>query len=558
MHLFNESPWIFLDCQTTGIDPQRGRVFEIAWALLPAGYSFASADCQKIEVQSSLLALPAGFTLSKRLTHIIAIDEKELAAAPPPETLWPELLNQVRKIFLGRRGIAVIHCASFETPFLADLHQRGGNGIELPWKSVCTLKISRKLLPGLTSHGIRAVSGHFGHFLEHRYDAQSHVRATLTIWRELRALLKNESIGSLETLENWLETKSKKIKPERNFLVSRQRRISLPDSPGIYKMTAKNGKVLYVGKATSLKQRVSSYFKSKGPLRLAEMMAQVYDVDYKNVATPLEAALVESDEIKKHQPPYNTLLLEQHRAIYFYSTDLRQISQKPSAAFPYGPFTSIFLNQGFLEWNLAAPETVLNEARRLGNVNWRPDSEQAFPFTLGLHFVRRLNNDFVDEADSEQESPLIEEMAPPQLAATLVRRVARTAVRLRTACWLCRLSECTVFFRESPQSPLRALQISRAQLQNAVYVANRDRLPLVANWRLTLNERRFAFDVAAYDRMRVLWTELLTVKRKGGDVEILLRPERTRQIDKYLKSQPSAPFDPDHSKDSFDAVRSFC
>ncbi|MEI6528446.1 MAG: UvrB/UvrC motif-containing protein [bacterium] len=83
----------------------------------------------------------------------------------------------------------------------------------------------------------------------------------------------------------------------------------LPDVPGVY-LFKKKGRILYIGKATSLKDRVKSYFgkdliSTRGPL-LVDMVYTADKVDF--IATPsvLEALILEASLIKKHQPWYNT------------------------------------------------------------------------------------------------------------------------------------------------------------------------------------------------------------------------------------------------------------
>ncbi len=84
----------------------------------------------------------------------------------------------------------------------------------------------------------------------------------------------------------------------------------MPQQPGIYKHLDKDGKILYVGKAKNLKNRVSSYFnKNKyenGKTRL--LVSKIRDISYTVVETELDALLLENSLIKKHQPRYNIAL----------------------------------------------------------------------------------------------------------------------------------------------------------------------------------------------------------------------------------------------------------
>lgn len=91
--------------------------------------------------------------------------------------------------------------------------------------------------------------------------------------------------------------------------ITKEKSASLPDSPGVY-FFKKGSHVLYIGKATSLKDRVRSYFVSdiaevRSPL-IAQMVEEATDVTFEKTDSVLEALLRESALIKKHQPKYNT------------------------------------------------------------------------------------------------------------------------------------------------------------------------------------------------------------------------------------------------------------
>src|SRR6187455_484356 len=84
----------------------------------------------------------------------------------------------------------------------------------------------------------------------------------------------------------------------------------LPTSPGVYLMKGPDGRVLYVGKADSLRNRVRSYFGSKAGLdsRIVRMIQEVADVDYIVTDTISEAFLLEGNLIKEHRPRFNIRL----------------------------------------------------------------------------------------------------------------------------------------------------------------------------------------------------------------------------------------------------------
>lgn len=86
--------------------------------------------------------------------------------------------------------------------------------------------------------------------------------------------------------------------------------LNFPESPGIYIFRDKENIIQYIGRATSLKDRVKSYFSNdliatRGPL-LVDMVTKANSIDYIETDSVLEAIILESNEIKKHQPYYNT------------------------------------------------------------------------------------------------------------------------------------------------------------------------------------------------------------------------------------------------------------
>ena len=87
---------------------------------------------------------------------------------------------------------------------------------------------------------------------------------------------------------------------------------SLPDAPGVYLFTDAQGALLYVGKASSLRRRVQSYFTERDfgydAERLGAMVAQVADVEYLLTANEVEALILESNLIKERRPRYNIVL----------------------------------------------------------------------------------------------------------------------------------------------------------------------------------------------------------------------------------------------------------
>jgi hypothetical protein len=161
------------------------------------------------------------------------------------------------------------------------------------------------------------------------------VAATAFVWRHLVALLaEREGVVGLAVLHEWLERPARRS--PRCFPLPRERRLGLPDRPGVYRLLRAGGAVIYVGKAASLRQRVSGHFHAQVGERALEMLTQARDVACTETETALEAALLESDEIKRLAPPFNVALAAAGRAVWFATTDLASLRGAPTSGTPPG------------------------------------------------------------------------------------------------------------------------------------------------------------------------------------------------------------------------------
>lgn len=131
----------------------------------------------------------------------------------------------------------------------------------------------------------------------------------------------------------------------------------LPDAHGIYYFKNIVGQILYIGKATSLKARVRSYFQGdmlekRGPL-IAMMINEIATIETTITDSVLEALILESYEIKRHQPPHNTREKSQRSFVYLIITDeeyprllikrerdILEKKVKEKILYSFGPFQS--------------------------------------------------------------------------------------------------------------------------------------------------------------------------------------------------------------------------
>ncbi|MFW5760742.1 MAG: excinuclease ABC subunit UvrC [Cyclobacteriaceae bacterium] len=122
----------------------------------------------------------------------------------------------------------------------------------------------------------------------------------------------------------------------------------LPDKPGVYKFFDKNKKLIYVGKAKSIKKRVYSYFNNTGKDRKTrKMVSEITTMEITLVNSEFDALLLENNLIKNNQPKYNILLKDDKTFPYILVTDerfpriysTRQVDREKGTYF--GPYTSV-------------------------------------------------------------------------------------------------------------------------------------------------------------------------------------------------------------------------
>jgi len=311
--------------------------------------------------------------------------------------------------------------------------------------------------------------------------------------------------------------------------------------------------VLYVGKAASLRQRVSGHFHARADERALEMLTQARDVSCTETETALEAALLEADEIKRLAPPFNVALTTAGRAVWFATADLRGLREGPGPEHPTGPLVSPgpVAALSALRAALAAsePGSVVLRSRAVGvEAAFGPGPEcfaaglarfahQHGPVAstrsllrLGGRLWARRRAAIASEPAPDDAA--VEASHPPRrptwdadrVTQALEETVVRAAHAVRRGRWLVRLSECALAWAEPGSERLRVLVIrggavaARADLEPGVPV------PVPPGHARTAAERRTAFDVATFDRLRVVTTELRRLAAEAATVELRLGP----------------------------------
>lgn len=519
---------LIVDCQATAAAP-RGHLLELGWLRL---------DGRGQPPSARIVRLPDGAHVPMAVARITGITDEVASQGVTSTDAWAALATEAAAL-ARRPSPAVAHYARFERPFLQQLAGEAGT-LDL----ICTHDIACRLLPDLPRRSLRALTGYFGRAVGTMRRSTEHVEATAFVWRHLVALLEPHGITTWEELRAWLDRPCPQpARRRRGWPMPREVRLAVPDAPGIYRMLRTNGDVLYVGKASSLRHRVNSYFRKQRGIheRTLEMLSQARGLSVEVTPSALEAALRESDEIKRHRPPYNVALLEEERRSWFASPDLSQREPTASRACPVGPFSSAETLEQFVAMTRRDPVA-------LGPARWGPDSptfeagwarllathpelsEPRWPphvavFRLGVRLWREGRRD--RDKDREDIEPFALE-APrwsPELVEAGLEWVAlRAVVARRRARWLTRLVDATVVWAEPATAAWRSLTIEDGEIV-AIVDAEPGTIPAVPRGAgRSRADRQAGFSVARYDRLRVLTTELKRILTEGGHAAVRFGP----------------------------------
>ena len=575
-----------LDCQATGANPEKGHLLEIGWVKTCAA---ATVPPKALPVKAYLASLPQGVEIPPAVQRVTGISIEALEKARSAAGIWRKVIKLAHTIAAANRMDTcpvLIHYARFEMPFLRNLHAENNPRGTFPFLIICTHEIAKRLLPGLPRRGLRAVAGYFGHSVPQNRRSSDHAVATAVIWQNLIRLLRMEyDIQNLDQLADWLNRTIPQSRTGRIYPMKREIRLNLSEKPGIYRMLRSNGDLLYIGKATSLKHRVNSYFRQKGPQaeHILEMLSQATDLDVTLTGSALEAAVLESDEIKRHSPPYNVALQAGQRKLAFCSRDLQKLCGTADKIHCIGPLPAGNVTaaiQAFAVWHtnnsntprddilqtgyviLGIPEANAPEpdCLKAGLALFRQNHLTRLTQTSPLRFICGLGRklwqehlaelkkaksadvpETVTEETEDQELQVDEapSWTPEAVARAIEKFSMRSALLIRRSRWLCLLSESSLSWEtRNPEGRCKiALLFENGAVGHRQELPRREKTPLSAGYAKPSANRQKKFDLTSYERLRVVTTELRRLISEGRKVEIRLGPNAilsNRQLAKML------------------------
>jgi DNA polymerase-3 subunit epsilon len=224
------------------------------------------------------------------ITSLTGIDNALVADAPA--------FDEIADVLFGilNENIFVAHNVNFDYSFVK--HQLKQSGYELTAKKLCTVRLGRKVFPGLPSYSLGNLCRSLKIDIENRHRAGGDAKATVKLFEHMLASGAQIYIDGMlkrTSAEHWLPMNLDKQVIDK-----------LPCRPGVYYFHNNKDKVIYVGKAINIKKRVSSHFThNDSDLKRQHFIRNIYKVSYRQCATELEAIVLESTEIKRLWPRHN-------------------------------------------------------------------------------------------------------------------------------------------------------------------------------------------------------------------------------------------------------------
>ncbi|HSD13051.1 MAG TPA: exonuclease domain-containing protein [Flavobacterium sp.] len=280
--------YAILDIETTGGQYNEEGITEIAV------YRF---DGHEIVDQFISLVNPE-IPIQPFVVKLTGINNAMLRSAPK----FYEVAKRIIEITEG--CIIVAHNASFDYRILRTEFRRLGYDFSKP--TLCTVELSKKLLPGHHSYSLGKLVRALGIPMADRHRATGDAMATVKLFK----MLLSKDLEK-EIVKSYIKTEIKAgISPKLLDIID-----GIPSKTGIYYIHREDGTIIYIGKSKNIKKRVNQHFTSTDR-KAKKLQNEVFAVTFEETGSELIALLKESEEIKVNRPPYNR---SQRKTIFPYA-----------------------------------------------------------------------------------------------------------------------------------------------------------------------------------------------------------------------------------------------
>ncbi len=278
----NTKRFAIIDIETTGLRAGAEKITEIAIIL---------HDGKQIIEEFSSLVNPER-KIPYFITQLTGISDQLVSDAPK----FYELARQI--IELTDNAIVVGHNVNFDYSFLKSEFK--SLGYDYQRKTLDTIKLSRKLIPGLPSYSLGKLCAALNIPNSSRHRAAGDAMATTKLF---------ELILSIDNEPEALSLKGLSSNINRSVIDN------LPELAGVYYFFDERQKLIYVGKSINIKARVMQHLNNNTTKKAVDMKNAISDIHFTLTGSELIALLLESEEIKKHKPVFNRA---QQRSLFSY------------------------------------------------------------------------------------------------------------------------------------------------------------------------------------------------------------------------------------------------
>jgi len=268
-----------IDIETTGLSPDKEKITEIAIYI---------HDGNKITDEFVSLVNPER-SIPYFITRMTGITNQMVENAPK----FYEIAKKIIEITENR--IFVAHNAEFDYSFIKS--EFASLGYEFKRNKLCTVKLSRKIIPGHRSYSLGKLTDELGIEIKGRHRAAGDALATVQLFE----FLLKEDAKSKPLIEEMTYHSVKNLHPNFNKSILDE----LPEKTGVYYFFDENQNLIYVGKSKSIRSRIIQHLNNNATKKAMQMKTQITDISYEITGSELVALLLESFEIKKHLPLYN-------------------------------------------------------------------------------------------------------------------------------------------------------------------------------------------------------------------------------------------------------------
>ncbi|MDZ4746985.1 MAG: exonuclease domain-containing protein [Saprospiraceae bacterium] len=299
-----ERRYAIVDIETTGGLVKRDKITEIAIVL---------HDGEKVIDQYQTLINPER-SIPAFITGLTGITNDMVAGAP----LFCEVAKDI--VLKTEGAVFVAHNARFDYGFLREEFARLGYAYTR--KQLCTVRLSKKMLPQLKSHSLDSLIRHFSLDVDKRHRALDDALATAEVFKIITSMGQGKSEMS-DIINMGIKEAKLPTTISLDFIHE------LPEAPGVYYFHDADGQVIYVGKSIHIKKRVIQHF-TEISNKSGKLQQRVHDITYTLTGSELIASLYENAEIKKLQPEINRAQRRKSFpfAIYYYFDESGYLTMK--------------------------------------------------------------------------------------------------------------------------------------------------------------------------------------------------------------------------------------